>query len=53
MSAEPLRSLTRDDVMKPAEVADLLDVPVSTVYEWGRNGTLRRVKLGRHAVSTA
>jgi excisionase family DNA binding protein len=26
----------------------LLDVPVSTVREWGRKGTLPRVKLGRH-----
>ena len=23
-------------------------MPVSTVREWGRNGTLPRVKLGRH-----
>jgi excisionase family DNA binding protein len=23
-------------------------VPVSTVLEWGRTGTLPRVKLGRH-----
>jgi excisionase family DNA binding protein len=29
-------------------VADLLNVPVSTVLEWGRNGTLPRVKLERH-----
>lgn len=34
--------------MTAAEVAELLDVPVSTVREWGRNGTLPRVKLGRH-----
>jgi excisionase family DNA binding protein len=34
--------------MTAAEVAALLDVPVSTVREWGRNGTLPRVKLGRH-----
>ena len=40
--------LTRADVMKPREVAELLDVPVSTVLERGRNGTLPRVKLGRH-----
>ena len=30
------------------EVAELLGVPVSTVHEWGRKGTLPRVKLGRH-----
>ncbi len=40
--------LTRADLMKPREVAELLDVPVSTVLEWGRKGTLPRVKLGRH-----
>jgi excisionase family DNA binding protein len=34
--------------MTAGEVAALLDVPVSTVREWGRNGTLPRVKLGRH-----
>jgi excisionase family DNA binding protein len=34
--------------MTAIEVAELLDVPVSTVREWGRNGTLPRVKLGRH-----
>jgi excisionase family DNA binding protein len=34
--------------MTATEVAELLDVPVSTVREWGRNGTLPRVKLGRH-----
>lgn len=30
------------------DVADLLDVPISTVREWGRTGKLPRVKLGRH-----
>ncbi len=34
--------------MTASQVAELLDVPVSTVLEWGRNGTLPRVKLGRH-----
>jgi excisionase family DNA binding protein len=42
------RGLTRAELMTATEVADLLDVPVSTVREWGRNGTLPRVKLGRH-----
>ncbi len=42
------RGLTRADLMTATQVADLLDVPVSTVLEWGRNGTLPRVKLGRH-----
>lgn len=40
--------LTRADLMTAAQVAELLDVPVSTIREWGRNGTLPRVKLGRH-----
>jgi hypothetical protein len=33
------------------QLADWLwngDLPVSTVREWGRRGTLPRVKLGRH-----
>jgi len=42
------RGLTRAELMTAAEVADLIGVPVSTVREWGRNGTLPRVKLGRH-----
>ncbi len=42
------RGLIRAELMTAIEVAELLDVPVSTVREWGRNGTLPRVKLGRH-----
>ena len=42
------RGLTRSELMTAREVAALLEVPVSTVHEWGRNGTLPRVKLGRH-----
>jgi excisionase family DNA binding protein len=42
------RGLTRSELMTAREVAELLDVPVSTVHEWGRRGTLPRVKLGRH-----
>ena len=42
------RGLTRADLMTAMQVAELLGVPVSTVREWGRNGTLPRVKLGRH-----
>jgi excisionase family DNA binding protein len=42
------RGLTRAELMTAIEVAELLDVPVSTVREWGRKGTLPRVKLGRH-----
>jgi excisionase family DNA binding protein len=42
------RGLTRSELMTAREVADLLDVPISTVHDWGRKGTLPRVKLGRH-----
>jgi hypothetical protein len=30
------------------EVAALLEVPISTVLDWGRDGTLPRVTRGRH-----
>lgn len=45
---QPPRGFTRADLMTAGQVAELLDVPLSTVHEWGRNGTLPRVKLGRH-----
>ena len=44
----PRGRLTRAELMTAVEVAELLGVPVSTVREWGRNGTLPRVKLGWH-----
>jgi excisionase family DNA binding protein len=40
--------LTRDELMTAREVAEILGLPISTVREWGRKGTLPRVKLGRH-----
>jgi excisionase family DNA binding protein len=43
-----LWNMTRADLLTAAQVADLLGVPISTVREWGRNGTLPRIKLGRH-----
>jgi excisionase family DNA binding protein len=45
---DPPRGFTRAELMTAREVAELLAVPISTVREWGRNGTLPRVKLGRH-----
>jgi excisionase family DNA binding protein len=45
---QPQRGLTRADLMTATQVAELLGVPISTVREWGRNGTLPRIKLGRH-----
>ena len=41
------RSLTRDDVLTIREVADLLRLPLSTVGEFARRGTLPGRKLGR------
>ena len=34
------RRLTRAELMAAREVAALLEVPISTVLEWGPNGTL-------------
>jgi excisionase family DNA binding protein len=41
------RSLTRDEVMTAREVADLLRMPPSTVYELARRGELPARRLGR------
>jgi excisionase family DNA binding protein len=52
-SARPFRaslssgSLTRDEVMTAREVADLLRMPTSTVYELARRGVLPASRLGR------
>jgi excisionase family DNA binding protein len=52
-SAEPISvprgpgSLTRDEVMTAREVADLLRMPTSTVYELARKGALPASRLGR------
>jgi len=39
--------LTRDEVMTAGEVAELLGVPVSTVYYLARRGQLPHSRLGR------
>ena len=39
--------LTRDDVMTAAEVAELLRIPVSTVYELARRGRIPGHRIGR------
>lgn len=39
--------LTRDDVMTAREVAELLRMPTSTVYELARKGVLPASRLGR------
>ena len=41
------RSLTRDEVMTAREVAELLRMPTSTVYELARKGVLPARRLGR------
>ena len=41
------RPLTRTDVMSTREVADLLGIPRSTVYELARHGDLPARRVGR------
>lgn len=43
----PVRGLTRDEVLTAIEVAELLKMPVSTVYELARRGELPASRLGR------
>jgi excisionase family DNA binding protein len=45
VSAHP--GLTRDQVMTAAEVADLLALPVSTVYYLARRGDIPACRFGR------
>jgi excisionase family DNA binding protein len=40
--------LTRIDVMRAADVAALLGLPLSTIHEWARQGRLPSRKRGRH-----
>lgn len=41
------RTLTRDDVMTAPEVAELLRMPTSTIYELARRGELPAQRVGR------
>jgi len=41
------RGLTRDEVLTAAEVAELLHLPVSTVYYLARRGEIPACRLGR------
>jgi excisionase family DNA binding protein len=45
--ARPSRRITREDVMTACEVADVLALPKSTVYELARRGELPCARLGR------
>jgi excisionase family DNA binding protein len=45
--ADTGRPLTRAEVMTASEVAELLHMPVSTVYELARRGELPARRLGR------
>jgi excisionase family DNA binding protein len=40
-------NLTRDEVMTAREVAELLKIPVSTLYQLARRGELPASRLGR------
>ena len=41
------RGLTRDEVLTASEVAELLHLPVSTVYYLARRGEIPACRLGR------
>ncbi|MBV9817288.1 MAG: helix-turn-helix domain-containing protein [Solirubrobacterales bacterium] len=41
------KGLTRDEVMTAGEVAELLHLPVSTVYYLARRGEIPACRLGR------
>lgn len=43
----PVRGLTRSEVMTAIEVAELLHLPVSTVYYLARRGEIPACRLGR------
>jgi excisionase family DNA binding protein len=47
MTVVPAPGLTRDEVMTAREVADLLKMAVSTIYELARRGELPARRLGR------
>ena len=47
VQASARQGLTRAEVMTACEVADLLGIPVSTVYYLARRGELPHSRLGR------
>lgn len=44
------RSLTRADVMRAADVAELTGLPVSTIYAYARQGRLPCRLRGKHRI---
>jgi excisionase family DNA binding protein len=42
------RAVTRADVMRAADVAELTGLPVSTVYAFARDGRLPSRQRGKH-----
>ena len=44
---DPAGRLTRDEVMTAREVADLLKMPISTIYQLARRGELPARRVGR------
>jgi excisionase family DNA binding protein len=46
--AEIRQPMTRADVMRAIDVAELLGLPLSTIHEWARQGRLPSRKRGRH-----
>jgi excisionase family DNA binding protein len=40
-------TITRDDVLKPEDVADLLGISRKTVLRWARDGRIPSVVAGR------
>lgn len=43
----PMRPLTREEVLTAAQVADLLQLPITTVYHLARQGEIPARRLGR------
>jgi hypothetical protein len=48
-----VQPLTRDDVMTAGEVADLIRMPLSTVYELARRGVIRPTGSAAAGASSA
>jgi excisionase family DNA binding protein len=48
MAAVAHRPLTRADIMRASDVAELVGIPVSTVYAYARSGQLPHRRRGKH-----